>query len=198
MEIQEIITAVNNMSKGKFSLEYENDICQQIRALSSPILVKKSVLRLTRIYGIGASPRTIIVAIIGSTNELESLLEWCASTKDELLDPESADLYMLGFHENKTLSLEECINIEASEQFCRKYIKRPEESLEELLERTFLGPIDDIKSNEELVDPLQQALANTAKDYPWLNTEEREKWRNAFLSGNSGADLIDILFDSSK
>jgi hypothetical protein len=114
--------------------------------------------------------------------------------KEELLDPESADLYLIVMLENMDLTLEECVSMEASEKFCRKFILRPDETIEDLMKRTFLPVIIEDKTTDAVFDPLTVALNDTGKDAEWFSANERDRWRALLLSSKSGHDLVEKLF----
>ncbi|MGC3835668.1 hypothetical protein ACPSKX_16235 [Moritella viscosa] len=92
------------------------------------------------------------------------------------------------------LSLEEATKIESSEQFCRKYVTRPNEALSALLARTFLCPLVGADLHTNISDPLIDAFKKTGVEHTWFNESEQSLWRKAFLSGESGSDLVDMLF----
>lgn len=81
--------------------------------------------------------RTVLVAHADSLHASAAALHWAADVRDALPEPATADIYL--FLEIASASLEDCLRLEADDQYCRKYVRRPEESGEEFLKRTFLA-----------------------------------------------------------
>jgi hypothetical protein len=194
----DFVESIKNNSIERFTVQLESESINKIIALSIEDLMDKAVIRLKRISKPDASWRTIIITVIDFKKEFKAALQWAAATKDELLDPETSDLYLIIAFRNSNLSQEECINIEVSEQFCRKYVLRPKEVVDDLINRTFLASLITESSNEEISDPLSIALNKTSIEKSWFNEKILEEWRNAFLSGESGAELVDLLFTNSQ
>jgi len=136
--------------------------------------------------------KTILVVSIENEKELVYPLKWIATVKEMLLDPESADLYLFVF-QNGNISLESCLRIESTEQFCRKYILYPEESFEHFLGRTFFTKL--AVSAEDILDsdPLLKAFSAVQKDHKWFASNEQKRWAEIFLSGKTSAELIEDL-----
>ncbi|WP_312107604.1 hypothetical protein, partial [Lachnoclostridium sp.] len=87
----------------------------------------------------------------------------------------------------------ECLRIEATEQFCRKYVILPDEDIAEFVNRTFLQKyVDSTKQNGS--DPVERAFAKTVESHSWLTPEMQKKWKKALLSLN-GSELIDELLE---
>jgi len=103
-------------------------------------------------------------------------------------------LYLIAAITSPELSIDICTNIESNDKFCRKYLLRPQETIEGLLGRTFLNPLTNEASEVEIVDPLHTALANTLKNLPWFTSDIQAFWKVTLLSGKTSADLIDNLF----
>ena len=195
---QQLVTSISDAVAERFILVSESDKIDALKALASEALNDIDVLRIQRRSTGTTGWRTFIIAYLDSAKEIDRALEWSAYCKEELLDPESADLYLLIIINNLDMSIEECVNIEANEKFCRKFILRPNEGINDLLKRTFLLPIDDQAGSGKILDPLTIALANTAKTSSWLSSEELHRWRGLLLSSSSGQDLIELLFNYSQ
>jgi hypothetical protein len=109
------------------------------------------------------------------------------------LGPESTDLYLfLAF--NSIISTEECLRIESTEQFCRKYVLLPNEEIFDLLDRTFLQEFISSEDTAKSTDPLERAFSNTLDQFSWLTPEVQKRWKKAF-SELSGSDLFDELLE---
>jgi len=142
--------------------------------------------------------KTIVVTVAEKfdENDYKLILEYTALIKEQLIDPETADLYLVVLFNEMNITLEQCINLEASELLCRKYILRPNENHEDLLHRTFFHTLSTERDNEIITDPLLAALKKTAESNTWLSLENQLNWQTAFLSKDSGYDLIHKLFES--
>ena len=176
----------------RYQANSDDLICDLFLGLS-PDLEQKQVIRLRRFTNRRNAWRTLLIAIVTQNDELEKALGWAAMVKEELLNSEPADLYLLvistGF-----ISPEKCINIEADERYCRKYVLKPKESISQLLNRCFLYQKDDDEQIGSLADPLREALIKTGIQYEWFEASKQERWKSAFLSGNNGIELAELLF----
>ena len=141
--------------------------------------------------------KTLLLLELKNQDKLKQALEWAALVKESLLDPETADLYLFICFERE-LAIGHCLRIESTEQFCRKYVQRPKESAEKLIERSFLNRLEE--SSQELIDidPLNKALSSTGKDFQWFTKEERVKWKKIFLSSYTGGDLVEEIFSQNE
>ena len=131
--------------------------------------------------------RTILVAHADSLHASAAALHWAADVRDALPEPATADIYL--FLEIASASLEDCLRLEADDQYCRKYVRRPEESGEEFLKRTFLAAPVPPRRVGEMADPLSASLLQTANVHGWFSPEEQKHWRQALMSGVTGAEL---------
>ncbi|HTJ51804.1 MAG TPA: ABC-three component system middle component 1 [Cyclobacteriaceae bacterium] len=189
-----IIEIITEAVKERFIPDQQSAEINSLKALAPVSLSKIEVLRLQRISTGTQGWRTLIIAFLNSSKDIDDALQWSASCKDELLDPEASDLYLIIIINEISLTVEECISIEANEKFCRKFILRPDESLNQLMERTFLTPVIEASIDEQILDPFTVALRDTGLLEEWFNNKEQQNWRKIFLSGKIGAELIDQLF----
>lgn len=136
--------------------------------------------------------KTVLISVLNDKHELKIALRWAAEIRRGLLDPETADLYML--ISIPSLSDQECMNIESREEFCRKFVLRHNESLDELMARTFITRLTEEGNSDEISDPLSEALRKTGNDFPWFDKEKQEHWKKRLLSGLTSAELIEQLF----
>jgi hypothetical protein len=156
------------------------------------------ILRLRRKGNPLSEWKTLVIRVMDSVEGFRQTLNTIASIKDLLIDPESSDLYFFGAFNNTKISKFEILKYESSDLFCRKYILRPGEDLPDFLQRTFLSDLKTEKSDESISDPLSIALSVTSQDHRWLIEEKQKLWREAFLSGKSGFELIDLIFDDNE
>ncbi|OFY86404.1 MAG: hypothetical protein A3F72_11435 [Bacteroidetes bacterium RIFCSPLOWO2_12_FULL_35_15] len=204
MKIEELKKSIDDYIKDRFQLETAEGISNLFCSLDEKNLAKKSILRIQRIKqnenGNTSNWKTLLIVEIQNKEEIQYALEWSAIVKDALLDPETADLYLfIVFEKDKAdISIEECYNIESSEQYCRKYVQRPDKTPLELIERTFLSKLEDAEQEADAVDPINSVMAATAEKHPWFTDEEQKKWRTALLSDNSGNELVELLTSETK
>lgn len=205
MDMNLFLDVLKKVINSQFIIQSDEYALKKIDEIKPEGLTDTFVLRIqrNRILQTPSKPlnywRTIIVTELASKIQLESALQWAASAKEILLDPESADLYMfIIFKNNVNISIETCIRIESTEQFCRKYVARPGESPEDLISRTFLTSLDDFSKSPDipiLDDPIDIVFSSLKKDFLWFNATEQKNWRENFLSGKSGSEIINTLFN---
>jgi len=191
----EVIEKITTAAKDRFTLEVNGTGAEELIALASEDLVRGDVVRLQRTATGTKGFRTLLLATLQDPTQMDLAVQWAASCKQDLIDPGAADLYLVVVIQDNTWTIEQCLNIEADEKFCRKFILRPQETLDDLIQRTFLTRIMDRETEGALTDPLTIALRDTNSTHQWFSTERQQTWRAAFLSGKSGSDLIDILFE---
>jgi hypothetical protein len=201
MKIEELNTFIIDYIQGRFQLQ--ESTLSVLLCLDETSIAKK-VLRIQRIKQDNITYhenwKTILIAEVHTKEEIQFAQEWSAIVKDALLDPETADLYLFIIYAPNVfdISIDECNSIESSEQYCRKYIQRPGKTAIELIERTFLSKLEDIQQQNDVIDPINTAIAATAEKHSWFTDEEQKKWRTALLSENSGYDLIELLFSKTQ
>lgn len=201
MKKEEFIEAINKAINGRFKIQPKKD-APKFDEIKPSELTDVTVFRIQKIPILQNTSiplqywRTILVTLLKNDSQLEKALQWAALVKEALLDPESSDLYLFIIFDNSVnITMESCIRIESTEQFCRKYVARPEESPEQLIERTFLTPLADLSAKNILFDPLISAFSSLESKYPSFNTLTQNKWREAFLSGKNGSEIINELFE---
>lgn len=191
---QSLVERISQVVTSRFIAVTEGIEIDILKKLAPQGLMGIEVVRLQRIDTGTLGWRTFIIATVESASKIDLAIEWSAFCKEELLDPESSDLYLVIIVTNLDLSIEECVSIEASEKFCRKFILRPNETVDQLLGRTFLLAIEGDASSEGIFDPLSVALSDTAKGVGWFTLEEQNVWRQLLLSSKSGHELVEKLF----
>lgn len=193
MEINSIIDNFIQKAAGKYKVAQDDNSPEYRWPITSDNW-QKTVLTLNRSARIDASARTILVASGSSNAELEEIYKWCAYVKGNLLDPGTADLYLFLVYNEPIPDLEVCLQVEANELYCRKYVLRPQERFDELLNRSFLSEPSLAAAGQERSEPLKQALLETAINFPWLTASELERWRQVLLTEGSGNELATSLY----
>ncbi|MDB5284866.1 MAG: hypothetical protein JWO06_3941 [Bacteroidota bacterium] len=153
------------------------------------------ILRVKRAQNLGSSFRTILLCEIDNASHYDTVLNWAYDVRDVLVNDESSDLYLFFIISEDQLNIEVCVNIEANEDCCRKYVFHPDESVEDFLNRTFLHQHTNDNKLESISDPLLTALTKTGESFSFLDSTLQNKWREALLSVWGGADIADILLE---
>lgn len=197
-QVRKLASAILSVSSNR----YEHRATAELEALFKKQLEASeakgfaTLIQIKRIGNDRAEWKTIIAAHvehleskeIGDNPELEKVLTLAAYMRDALLDAEPYDLYLFLTTDNPP-NIEVCMRLESTEQFCKKYVLRKDQSIGEMLERTFLSGFEEVEVEGIVEDPLDAALKAAG-----LNLDEQRKWRDAFLSGKIGDDLIDVIF----
>jgi hypothetical protein len=193
MEINSIIDNFIQKAAGKYRVA-QDDNSPEFRWPIASQDWQRTVLTLNRLARTDAFARTVLVASGSSDAELEEVYKWCAYVKGNLLDPETADLYLFLVYNEPIPELEVCLQVEANELYCRKFVLRPQERFDDLLNRSFLSEPAASTVGQERSEPLKQALLETAVNFPWLNGGEMERWRQILLADGSGNELSTSLY----
>jgi predicted Mrr-cat superfamily restriction endonuclease len=187
--VQTIIDATNK----RFDAETESDVISKILSVGGEDFHHKSVIRLRRASSEKSGFRTMLIAEIVS-NQLTLASRWAANVRDILAEPEISDLYLIIV--SSDITSEQAMKAEADEQFCRKFVSRPDEGFSELLERTFLSSISFDERKNVLTDPLDLAFEKTRLVNPWFSEDASDDWKREFLSGKTGRDLVEAIIES--
>jgi hypothetical protein len=148
------------------------------------------VLRIRRSSSDKASWKTILFAFNINEHSIPLSFTWAAAVQQELLNNESSDLYLFIIpNADQPLPKENCIYIESNDQYCRKYVMRPGETFEELLNRTFLYNFETSSVVNEISDPLVTALQKTGEAISSFSEDEQTLWKSILLSGQQGFDM---------
>lgn len=200
MKTEEFSTAIIASIKDRFYKD-SNDY-KEFLELVGDELPQKKLIRIQRIVNEGKEKlntwKTILIVELENKEKLKYALRWASLVKDSLLDPETADLYLFIFFKKNNISLEHSLRIELTEQFCRKYVQRPDETAEQLIDRSFLRKIEDSSKKTIDIDPLYTALSLTSSSFEWFTKEEQKKWKNVFLSAYIGSDLVEKLITENE
>lgn len=197
MKFERIETKIRDLIDDRYTFDDNVKFIEELLSLSAESLKHKELLRIKRLGTKVDRWKTLVFVEIEADreseikNELKSALSWIASVKENLLEPESTDLFLfLAF--NSDISNEECLRIESTEQFCRKYVLLQNEEISEFINRTFLQKLQSSDDIIEGTDPLERAFSNTFVQYSWLTPEVQNIWKKAF-SEFSGMDLLEKL-----
>ena len=202
MKIEKFSTTIIDIIKDRFQIEDFNGYSNELLKLAGDEFSKKKLMRIQRIVDDGEKRlntwKTLIIVEVENKDKIKHTLEWAALVKDSLLDPETADLYLFIFFKKDDISLEHSLRIELTEQFCRKYVQRPDETEEQLIDRSFLRKIEGSSKKTIDIDPLNNALSLTSSSFEWFTKEEQKKWKNVFLSAYIGSDLLEKLITENE
>lgn len=191
MSFKQFLETVRSRAEGRFELQTTGSEVDMLHSLASELLTNRNVIRLRRYGNENAGWRTFLVVSLESSEHIPTANRWAAEVRDSLLDPETADLYM--FLLVGGISVNVSSDIEASELFCRKFVIRQNESVEELLNRTFLTQVFSHLEDVKFADPLQTALSQTGDRHAWFSNQCQDVWRSSILSGKSGSDIAEDL-----
>lgn len=199
MKFDKIKSKIKNLIKDRYFFDDNVEFIEELMSLSADNLKNKDILRIKRINVKVNNWKTLLFIEILSLNEdeikaeLKSALSWVAIVKEKLLGPENTDLYLfLAF--NRDISVEECLRIESTEQFCRKYVLLPKEDILDFIDRTFLQTFKSSEGTAESADPIVKAFSSTLAEFSWLTPEIQTKWNKAF-SELSGSELLEGLLE---
>ncbi|MDR6734820.1 ABC-three component system middle component 1 [Sphingobacterium sp. 2149] len=200
MTFDQFISYIHHQIEARFSIISQGTIENEMIEVASENLQNKELIRFFRpLETSEPSLKTLLVVGINSDSNLKDVLQWAALCKELLLDPETADIYLAIMWTKETqLSIEECLRIESSEDFCRKFVLRPNETKESFLERTFITKVEAPTPLDLGQDPLISAFSVLEQEFAWFNDEEKVKWRQAFSSGMSSFDLFNTLINNQS
>ncbi|WP_348825052.1 ABC-three component system middle component 1 [Flavobacterium aestuarii] len=200
MTFDQLVLYIIHQIEARFSIKSQGPIENEMIEIASENLQNKKLLRFFRpLETLEPSLKTLLIVGINSDNQLKDVLQWAALCKELLLDPETADIYLAIMWTGETQpSLEECLRIEASEDFCRKFVLRPNETKESFVERTFITKVDVPTPLDLGQDPLISAFSVLEQEFSWFNDDEKVKWREAFSSGTSSFDLFNTLINNKS
>lgn len=197
MKLDEIKSEVCHKSINRYEINNNTSFENELISLSDQEIKYKDIIRLKRLGRNIDRWKTIAIVEIEANDEndiklqLKRAINWIALVKESLLGTESSDLYLFLIFNNE-VSKEECLRIESTEQFCRKYVLLPDEEITEFVDRTFLQEsINDVNIKQS-EDPIEIAFSETANTYNWLTPNVQKIWKKAF-SNLSGNELSDVL-----
>ena len=130
MKLEELCSYIDTVIENRFEKESSIDISKHLYALDEQNL-EKQIFRLKKKNKFELKTyRTILLVQIADSDVLKSVLQWVAAVKNSLTDPETSDLYLIVISENNIFTIDDSMRIEATEQFCKKYVQREDESPE--------------------------------------------------------------------
>lgn len=197
MKFNKIKSIICEMINNRYEVDNNTDFEKELLSLAHEELKYKQIIRLKRLGIEVDSWKTIVIVEIEADDEisikveLKKAISWLATVKESLLGVESTDLYLfLAF--NSDVSKEECLRIESTEQFCRKYVLLPGEEIHEFVNRTFLQSLMNHADIIDGEDPIERAFSKTVAQYNWLTPKMQKAWKKAFinLSGNELSDAL--------
>lgn len=197
MTFEQFSLYINQQIENRFSIKNQGPVETEMIDLASENIANKQLLRFSRTQeSLELHLKTLLLADIRSNDDLKNAIQWAALCKELLLDPETADIYLAIMWSNENQpSVEECLRIEASEDFCRKFVLRPNETSESFVERTFITKVDAPSPMDLGQDPLIAAFSVLEEQFPWFDEAEKIKWREAFNSGASSFELFNTLIN---
>lgn len=193
MSGEAFVDAIRNRAEARFAVESEGRSAE-LEALAPDEISDPTVVRLRRRDSDIAGWRTFLVAHLGGPQLLPLAQRWAAEVRDRLLEPETADLYLLAVVDG--LSEDDRSRIEADEQFCRKLVAGPKDRPNDVLDRSFLAAVEMEGGASAGAEPLAAALAKAASTRPWLDAERLSRWHQLLASGRSGLELASALYQA--
>ncbi|MRT24898.1 hypothetical protein GJV14_13200 [Enterobacteriaceae bacterium RIT697] len=194
MQIEKWIASWREFINPSFEICKPNDTSAALESIADEGFDAR-VLFVRRAISAHPGYRTILAVYADSIQASGAALHWAADVRDALPEPATADIYL--FMEIASASLDDCLRLEADDQYCRKYVRRPSESGEEFLKRTFLATPVAHRRMGDMADPLSASLMQTAIVHEWFSPEIQKRWRKALLSGSSGQELAALILDNN-
>jgi hypothetical protein len=193
MKLNELSLYIDELIKDRFVKEENQSKSTEFLDLDEYDLSKK-VIRLKRSFQTNLLfYRTLLLVEINDVSFLKEALKWTSAVKNNLTDPETSDLYLIIVSGNNIYSTEDSMRIEATEQFCKKYVQRNGEIPECLMKRTYLSKLSFGGGNAIQGDPLKRAFQNTNTEHAWFDAEKQRVWEDAFTSDDNGNELLDKI-----
>lgn len=197
MKFENIRSQIFNLIADRYVIDDNAHYEEELKNLAQIDLIHKWIFRIKRKGIQSNSWKTLVFIEIETDNEestrreFKKAVNWIAFIKESLLGEENTDLYMFLALSN-SVSEEECLRIESTEQFCRKYVLLPNEEISDFLNRTFLQKLLNNLGDNNLDDPIEKAFSKTIAQHNWLTPELKRTWIKAFseLSGSELADAI--------
>lgn len=198
-QVQDLLIHIVDRAGQRFSSETQSSEVEKVRELASAALQDFGVIFLKRTANNGTGKRTLLVAALPDSDALPLAIRWAAEVRSSLPEPETADLFL--FLQILHITDDIAAQVEADEQFCRKYVIRPNETIASMLDRSFLAPVYSPPTTADsstapitaLSDPLAKAFSETAQNHPWFDIKNQQLWRSTLLSGEAGAEIVEHL-----
>ncbi|MFH1128133.1 MAG: ABC-three component system middle component 1 [Candidatus Omnitrophota bacterium] len=199
MKLKDIESAILKILDSFYIIQ-QDELIEELLSYAPDELIHKKVMRIQRNnkntkYKTD-NLKTLLIVELEDQSYLKMTLDWVVLVKESLLDPQTADIYLFLIF-SSDVSIEECLRIESTEQFCRKYVLLPNEDISEFVNRTFLQRLINTTDTIEGKDPLESAFLKTSEKHNWLTPEMQETWKKAF-SNLSGSELVEELLKDEE
>ncbi|WP_346909440.1 ABC-three component system middle component 1 [Faecalicatena orotica] len=198
MGFENIVPIIQEYAVGKYKINVDNKKVEELKDFFDATDGSVEVLRIKRWNSVDIREKTLVCVDLsvftdGIKNRLKNILKTTALLKESLFDTENVDLYLF-LALPKSISEEECIRIESTEQLCRKYVLMPHEELNTFLDRTFLSKIMLQQESIDIQDPVQRSFKRIEKKYEWLSDGVQNNWKEYFRN-YSGSELVEKIID---
>lgn len=194
----DILQQLLNIVEERYVLQGDTEQSDVFKALFPGEKQSAYVLRIKRKGAHLASWKTLLFIFEADPTIIPQCFTWAASVQEELLNNESSDLYLFIIPKaSDKIAIENCIHIESNDQFCRKYVMRPEETFIDLINRTFLYETQNNTQISEILDPLIAALNKTGNSLTSFTPEEQNIWKDILLSEKPGIETLEALMNAS-
>lgn len=198
-QVQDLLSQIVERAGQRFSSDTQSSEVEKLSELASSELQNFGAIFLKRTSNNSAGKRTLLLAVLPDSDALPSAIRWAAEVRSSLPEPETADLFL--FLQILNITDDIAAQVEADEQFCRKYVIRPNETIASMLDRSFLAPVYSPPTMADsstapitaLSDPLAKAFSETAQNHSWFDIENQQLWRSTLLSGEAGAEIVEHL-----
>lgn len=191
MNIDTVVEHIALRAHGRYLTDPEESNAAEFVTLNSSDVAKR-VCRLRRSEHAGW--RTILIACAPySEDAVRNTYSWAANVRERLPGSQSADLYMLILMDG--MADEEAAKIEADENFCRKFALKSSESLTDILDRTFLGPVSAQDDGGPVQNPVVVAIEAMVQSHPWARALISE-WERVLIQGGP-SDATSFLMEQA-
>lgn len=184
---RDILNNITEKLCGKYIIEVSKEFTKYVDPSLETIVVYLKRNKTTIFW------KTIVIIKTKIVN-IKKMYEFIALIKESLPDPSNADLYLFSIIEDNN-SLGQCLKIESSELLCRKFVLRPQETIIEMLSRSFLIPLDNYEQESINLNPIENAIKSTKSKHSWLKANELKKWRTLFNSNLNNLDIVDKIIE---
>lgn len=185
--IPELVATISKRAEGR----YEVSRSDMFELASPSIEINSATVQLKRVNQAGAGWRTVLIAAFPfNPAKIQSAFRWAADIRDELAEPQTADLYMFMLIDG--IASEDAARLETDDRFCRKIVVREQEDISSFLDRSFLATLSPAGNANDISDPLLASLNSLGLAHSWV-VPHLEEWRELLLSGKSGADIAEAL-----
>ncbi|MEE4888672.1 ABC-three component system middle component 1 [Pseudomonas alliivorans] len=187
LTIDEVVAAILSRAEDRYEVYFPN----ATEVAASWTDINSIAIQLKRVNREGAGWRTVLITAFSyDVAKVQGAFRWAADVRDNLAEPQTADLYMFMLIEGVTS--EDAARLETDDRFCRKVVVREGEIAGSFLDRSFLATLSPSGSLESISDPLLASMGTLGLTHSWV-LPHLEAWRELLLSGQSGSDVADAL-----